>query len=199
MVILAVGAHPDDIEFGCYATLAKLSEKHEIVFVICSAGELTGFKEARMQEAEASAKIINAKVEFLNYPDGNIPINSDSVTKLQNIIKKIEPDIIFTLSPNDTHQDHRAVSAITLSSSRYIPKIFYYEVPQTQNFKPNYFVDITDYFYFKEKALNCYLSQKNKPFLDIIEITGLSQYRAYQCFYKNRLFEAFEIVKIIEK
>jgi len=91
------------------------------------------------------------------------------------------------------------VSAIIISASKNIKKFLFYDVPHTKIcFSPNYFYDITDYFKFKKEALNCHKTQMNKPYLDINKIEGLARYRAYQCFAKGRLFEAFEIYKIIE-
>ena len=199
MAILAIGAHPDDIEFGCYATLAKLRKTNDIFFIVFTNGERGGPKHERILETQKSAKIIKANLEILDYPDGNIPVNPKTIDHLAKKIVEINPDTVFTLYPLDSHQDHRAVSKITISASKNIKRILFYEVPQTERcFSPNYFHDITDYFKFKKEALNCHKTQRNKPYLDIDEIKGLAQYRAYQCFAKGRLFEAFEVYRLIE-
>jgi LmbE family N-acetylglucosaminyl deacetylase len=200
MVIIAIGAHPDDIEFGCYGTLCKYKNAEKIIFILFSAGEIVCDKKIRLEEANNSAEIIGAKIIFLNYPDGNIPINSKSIKKLKEIIDRYQPKIVFTLHPQDTHQDHRAVSQITLSACRYVPKIVFYEVPQTvTSFSPNYFVDITDYFEYKEKALNCFRSQNKKPYLNIAQIQGLAAYRAYNVYKKDKLYEAFYTYREIDE
>jgi LmbE family N-acetylglucosaminyl deacetylase len=199
MVIVAIGAHPDDIEFGCYATLAKFSKSQEIHFLIFSAGELTGPKEKRIKEAKNSGGIIGADVEVLEYPDGYIPVNAESIKLLIEKINQHKPEIVFTLFPHDIHQDHRAVSRISISACRYVPKILFYEVPQTEKyFSPNYYVDVTEYFELKKRALKCFKTQANKSYLDISEIKGLARYRAYNVFRPNRLFEAFVLYRVME-
>jgi len=198
LVVVAVGAHPDDIEFGCYGALAKLSVDHDVYLFIFTAGEITAPRIERIKEAEESGKLIGAKVKFLDYPDGAIPVNGEIIGRFIEEIKALNPQIVFTLYPEDTHQDHRAVSQITLSSCRHVPKILFYETPHTKsNFAPNYYVDITDYFEFKEKALKCHQTQKNKPYLHIDEIRGLNQYRANKVYLPGRLFEAFFLYRLI--
>ena len=197
MVILAIGAHPDDIEFGCYGTLSKWKKNNEIHFILFSAGELSAPKEERINEAKKSASLIGAKITVLDYPDGIIPVNAELISSLRNKIEDINPDIIFTLFPIDTHQDHRAVSKITTSSCNHVPKVFFYEVPQTRSFSPNYFVDVTETFKIKRKALLCFKTQSNKPYFSLEEIEGLAKYRAYKCFYRKRLFEAFVLYQEI--
>jgi LmbE family N-acetylglucosaminyl deacetylase len=199
MVVLAIGAHPDDIEFGCYATLAKMRNVHSIHFIVFSAGEISGDRETRIKEAKASAEMIDAKLEILRYPDGNIPLSSSVVKQLTSKIEDINPEVVFTPCANDSHQDHRAVSKITVSASRSVGKVLFYELPQTYaDFAPNLFVDVTQYFSLKEKALQCFKTQANKSYLDLEEIKGLARYRAYQCYRRNCLFEAFRVFRVIE-
>lgn len=199
MVVLAVGAHPDDIEFGCFGTLTMLSKETSIHFVILSAGELSGSKEIRRQECRDSAKLLHAKLTFLNYPDGNIPVNVEIIEKLRSYVEKTQPHTVFTLHPNDTHQDHRNASKVTVSSCRNVGEILFYEVPTTEkDFHPNVFYDVTDHFDLKEKSLRCHETQRNKPYLDLTAIRGLAAYRAYQCGLKGRLVEAFSLYRVIK-
>lgn len=198
MTVVAVGAHPDDIEIGCYGTLAKLSVNHEVYLFIFTAGEITAPRLERIREAEESGKLIGAKVNVLDYPDGAVPVDGEVIGRFSEEIKALNPQVVFTLYPEDTHQDHRAVSRITLSSCRYVPKILFYETAHTKSgFAPNYYVDITDYFDIKEKALKCHRTQKNKPYLHIDELRGLSRYRANNVCLPGRLFEAFILYRSI--
>jgi len=143
--------------------------------------------------------MIGGKLEVLGYPDGAVPVNGEVIRLLSEKIKTLNPEIVFTLYPEDTHQDHRAVSQITIASCRHVPKILLYETPQTKtSFAPNYYVDITDHFKTKEKALACFQTQKNKPYLHIDEVRGLSRYRAYNVFFPGRLFEAFVLYRSVE-
>lgn len=199
MVVLAIGAHPDDIEFGCYGTLAKLSQHSDVHFMLLSAGELSGPKLKRIEEAKRSASLIKATIKLLDYADGAIPLSVKTIDEVRGYIAQIKPDIVFTPYPNDTHQDHRNASRIAISSCQSVNKILFYEIPSTESdFHPNLYYDITDYFYLKEKALNCHKTQRGKPYLDLDEIRGLALYRAYLCHRHGRLFEAFYLYREVE-
>lgn len=199
MVVVAVAAHPDDVDFGCYGYLSKLSKTHKIHIFIFSAGEIGGPRETRIKEAKASAALIGAKVTIFGYMNGKIPIDADSIEILKNRIDTIKPDIVFAPYFEDTHQGHRAVSRIAVSSCRYVPKVLFYELPQTERFEPNYYVDITDYFDVKAKAVRCHISQERKPYYDIEGIKGRAAERAFKAFHPGRLFEAFVLYRLIEE
>jgi len=159
---------------------------------VFTSGEICGLKLERQKEAEASAKLIDAELNILNYRDGHIPVDSESVKDLAEAVNSLKPSMVFTLFPHDTHQDHRAASAITLSACRYVPSVLFYEIPHTNTgFLPNYYVDVTDSFPLKEKALACFKSQADKPYLKSSDVRALAQHRAYTVFHSGRLFEAF--------
>lgn len=117
MVILAIGAHPDDIEFGCYGTLSLLSNNQKVIFLILTNGEIGGNGEVRKTEAEKSAKMMGAEIKFLDFPDGKLEQNGDSVRAVKDIIERNNIDTVFTHYFHDTHQDHVKSSLITLSAS----------------------------------------------------------------------------------
>jgi LmbE family N-acetylglucosaminyl deacetylase len=195
--VLGIGAHPDDIEFGCFGTLARLSKGHSVHIIVLSQGELGGSKKARMEECRQSASLINADLRFLDYEDGDISVNANSVLELRNCVQSIDPSIVFTLCPQDTHQDHRHTSQITISACRNVDEILFYEVPSTVNFCPNVFYDITDFFLLKESALSSHLSQNSKAYMDLRALEGLARAHAYHCGHKDRLFEAFQSYRTI--
>jgi LmbE family N-acetylglucosaminyl deacetylase len=198
MAVLAVGAHPDDIEFGCYGTLARLSKETTIHLIILSAGELSGPKSKRLKECRKSANVLGARLTCLNYPDGNIPVNVEIIDNLRYHVKKISPQVAFTLFPSDTHQDHRNASRVTISSCLNVNELLFYEGPSTaMDFQPNVFYDVTDYFHLKEKGLNCHRTQGKKPYLNLAAIKGLARYRAYQCG-RDGLFEAFYLYRAVK-
>ena len=199
MVVLAIGAHPDDIEFGCFGTLARLSKETRLHFIVLSAGELSGPRNKRIQECRESAKLLDAKLTIFDYPDGGIPVNVGIIDKLRSYIGKIAPHTVFTVYPNDTHQDHRNASKLTISSCRNVNEVLFYEIPSTErDFHPNVFYDVTDYFNVKKKSLRCHKTQRKKSYLNLTEIRGLAEYRAYQCGRNGRLFEAFCLYRVIK-
>ena len=200
MNILAVGAHPDDIEFGCFGTLAYYKElKHTIYFIVFSSGELLGTREIREKEAIESAKLIDAEIEFFRFPDANIKVSNITIDKFRNRIKEIKPDVLLTHHLNDNHQDHRATAQICLSSSEYFDRILFFETPSTYDFSPTIYFKIDKHLYKKVTALKIFKSQTQRPYLDIEAIKGLAQYRGYQCGLYGSLCEAFTCYKWIER
>ena len=92
-------------------------------------------------------------------------------------IRKLRPDFIFVNFFDDTHQDHRTVNRSVLSAARYVRNVMFYEVPTTNNFTPNIFVDIGSVFELKLEALKAHSSQvmkTNIPDLSIIDIARSS-------------------------
>ena len=186
------------MEFGCFGTLAKLSKTHEIHIFIFSAGEIGGPRETRIKEAKESAALIGAEVTVFGYMNGKIPIDADSVEILKKRIDTLKPDIMFAPYFEDTHQGHRAVSRIAVSSCRYVSKVLFYELPQTERFEPNYYVDVTEHFEVKAEAVRCHRSQEHRPYYDIEGIRGRAAARAFKTFHPGRLFEAFVLYRLIE-
>lgn len=173
MNILAIGAHPDDIEIGCGGTLAKYaSYGHNIYMFIATDGSAgTGKAEIRRKEAKDAAKILQVRNIFWGgYVDTELQINKEAIMKIEAIIHRIKPDSIFINYFDDTHQDHRHIASITNSATRYIRNVLYYETPTSQNFQPNVFVDIgQQYLDMKIKSLEAHESQ-----IDRTNITGVS-------------------------
>ena len=199
MRIVAVGAHPDDIEFGCFGTLSHyLSMGHEIFLVLFSSGELLGNIENRENEARESAKLLNADIQFFKFPDANIGAKNNTIDIFRNYLSEINPDILFVHHYYDRHQDHIATNKICLSSTHFFDKILFYEGPSTFDFLPNIYFTIDDHFKIKVNGLNTFKSQTKKPYLSIESLKGLAEYRAYQCGRYGHLCEAFHCYKWIE-
>ena len=171
MNILAIGAHPDDIEFGCGGTLLKYSEKgHKVYMLVLSKGDKGGDLEVRQKEQENSAQILRVeKLYFGNYKDTEIVQSQKLITEIEDFLKDIKPDFIFVHYFDDTHQDHRNLSDSTISATRYIHNVLFYEGPTTQNFTPNVYVDITSALDKKFECLEAHASQVSKT-----NIEGLS-------------------------
>lgn len=127
MNILAIGAHPDDIEFGCGGTLLKYSERgHKVYLLVLSKGSKGGDPEIRQKEQEASARILKVeKLYFSDYVDTEIVQNRDLIIKIENYLGEIEPDFIFVNYFDDTHQDHVSLANSTISATRYIRNVLF--------------------------------------------------------------------------
>jgi len=171
MNILAVGPHPDDIEFGCGGTLLRYAKNgHKIYLLILTKGEHGGKPKIRQKEQAKSAKIMHAKIFWGRYEDTKIPLEKELINKIENVIKKVKPEIIFTPYFNDTHQDHRNVSQATITATRYIHNVLFYEVPTTVDFAPtSIFVDIGEVV---EKKMNLLRAHKSQVYAT--RVAGLS-------------------------
>ena len=201
MNILAVGAHPDDLELGCFGVLGLHKQKGDKIFgAIISDGSLSSDPKKRMSETKKAAKLIDMKLFFGNFPDGSLKNDATLVTFLDEIIAKNKISIMYTHTMHDRHQDHKVVASASLSSSRYIDELYSYETPSViYPFSPQLFVDVTDTFHTKIDAIKKHDTQKEKIYMQIEAIEGLAKFRSYQCGLKNRLCEAFEIQKILRK
>jgi LmbE family N-acetylglucosaminyl deacetylase len=180
MNVLAIGPHPDDIEIGCSGTLIKYAQQgHDVFLLVITRGEKGGEAEARQEEQIKAAEIMGVKDVFWGgFTDTELLDRANDIIHLVEMyIKKIQPDFIFVNFFDDTHQDHRTVNRSVLSAARYVRNVMFYEVPTTNNFTPNIFVDIGSVFELKLEALEAHSSQvmkTNIPDLSIIDIARSS-------------------------
>lgn len=160
MQILAIGAHPDDLEYGCGGTLLKFAAKgHRICLLVMSSGEMGGDPRIRQKEQRESARILGSRLLWGGLRDTRIPLTKALINKIEKVIKEFKPDLIFTHFHNDTHQDHRKISQATTTATRYIRNVLFYEVPTTLDFNPSMFVDIGSVMENKFRLLAVHKSQ----------------------------------------
>ena len=180
MNILAIGAHPDDIEYGCAATLIKYAERdHRIHIMVLTKGEEGGESEVRHEEQLAAAEIIGAKEVFWGgYRDTQMPLNKELIDKIEEVLVNVEPDLILVNYGDDTHQDHRVLTEATMSATRYVRNVLFFEVPTTQNFNPQVFVDISDTLERKFQVLKAHESQVMKTNIENMSIVELARANA---------------------
>jgi LmbE family N-acetylglucosaminyl deacetylase len=202
--IVAFGAHPDDIEIGMGGTVAKLvGLGYDVNLVVATLPNFvaTDTKEDRRKEATMSAKVMGCKApEFLDLAPDEVIVGRQFVTLIDKLIKKHEPEAVFTQWIGDSHQDHQALTRAVIAASRDMDNLFMYEttIPGgiTENpFRPQLFVDVTQTLDLKRNALDCFDSQKIRcgP-IWIDALVGRCSYRGYQM--NTKYAEAFEVVKI---
>jgi LmbE family N-acetylglucosaminyl deacetylase len=218
-VILAISAHPDDIEFAAGGTMVKFREKgYDIYLVVATNGE-NGFKIAHKPASErikirhkeqlnAAKKLGVKKVFFLNYRDGYLVNNDELRAKLAKIIKEVKPEIIFTFDPanrafesiNMNHRDHRAIGeaafdAVFAARNRYMMPGKSWAVSTFWFFgphKPNHFENITAYIGKKIELIEAHRSQwDNREIMERWVKEHLSSYTK-----KYKFSERFRIVPI---
>lgn len=181
MRILAIGAHPDDIEFGCGGTLIKYARQgHDVSLLVMTDGGGGGDGRIRRQEQQAAGDILGVSRLFWGeYPDTAIPLDRESIQRVERVILDVRPDFIFVHSQDDTHQDHRHLSVATITATRYTRNVLFYEGPTTQNFSPNVFVDIDGILQDKIAALQAHESQVTKTNIEGMNILNIVQSSAH--------------------
>ena len=178
MNILAIGAHPDDIEIGCAGTLIKYASKgHDVFLLLITKGEMGGETEIRYKEQMKAANIIGTRDIFWGgFKDTELLDEGNKIIHIiEDYIKKIQPDFIFVNFFDDTHQDHRTVNRSVLSAARYVKNVMFYEVPTTNNFIPNVFVDIGSVLDRKLEALKAHASQIMKTNIQDLSIIDIAR------------------------
>ena len=210
MNILAIGAHPDDVEIACSGTLMRCVERGDRV-VVChvSDGNLghviippDELAVIRHEEACRAGKMGGYEVIWGGFHDLDIfENNKEARDKMVDVIRYAEPDLIITHAPNDYMPDHTSVSklvfdaAFTATLPNYPTKqkgtvgmvpIYYMDTLAGVNFNPTEYVDITDYMDKKIEMLECHESQlkwmRDHDGIDFADmVRTCSRYRGYQC------------------
>lgn len=197
--VLAVGAHPDDLEIACGGTLARLADEGHVVHaLVMSDGQVGGDAALRPLEAVAGAAymgIVSVKVHTLT--DTRLAEhNMDMVRLIETKLTEFQPDVIFTHSAHDHHQDHEAVHHSVLRAARRHPTILCFESPSvTREFNPSFFVDICDHVDVKVHAIEQHKDQSGKPYMGGETVRGIASFRGSQA--KRKFVEAFEPVRIL--
>jgi LmbE family N-acetylglucosaminyl deacetylase len=177
MNILAIGAHPDDIEFGCGGALIKYTRKGHCLFLLVMTGGGQGAPaKTRMAEQRVSQKILGAeKIFWGDCEDTHLMVTKDLIGKIEAVISEVRPEFIFCNFPDDTHQDHRHLGQAMMSATRYIRNVLFYEGPTTQNFNPQVYVDIADTLEQKIEALTAHRSQVMKTNIEDLSIVEVAR------------------------
>jgi Uncharacterized proteins, LmbE homologs len=210
MNILAIGAHPDDLEIGCGGTLAKYASMGDKVTMCHVATGNVGHKlimpeeliKIRAAEAHRSGGIIGADVVGLGESD--LFVRSDNMSardKIIDLIRQVKPDIIITHSPQDYMDDHEQTSrlvyeatmaaTVTHHHTRHecfgrLTPLYYMEPICGVNSLPVEYVDITDFIDTKMNMMNCHESQvkwlKDHDNMDFLDMARtMARFRGYQC------------------
>ena len=199
---LIIGAHPDDPETGCGGTMLRLlQDGYEVVAVYMTKGErgipkktLDESAAIRMEEAKNACRILGASPVFMTQIDGDSHINKERYTEMRELIKRENPDIVFTHWPIDSHPDHRVCSLLVYDAWRrlgYNFELYYFEVmsgTQTQLFSPTDYVDITTVAKQKREACLCHISQDMEPLYNDWH-TPMEQFRGLE--FRCKQAEAF--------
>jgi LmbE family N-acetylglucosaminyl deacetylase len=184
MNVLAIGAHPDDIELGCAGTLIKhVASGDPVTMLVVTMGEVgPGAVSERQSEQRRAADVIGADVLFGHLPDCEVSLRElELVHLIESAIRQTEATVIYTHGLLDTHQDHRAVALASLGAARHCGRILCYDAPSSYGFTPTVFTDISDSLEKKVAALQCHTSQVEASVMASPELVRTSAgYRGHQ-------------------
>ncbi len=174
MNILFILAHPDDESYGPAGTIAKLAQDHNVTVVSLCNGSRPGNDNVAAYRSgifSRNCELVNAKWKIYNSQD--CTLEYDSVLKtVEALVDFDKPDVVYTHNISDIHRDHRLVAECCMVACRPKPEstvqaLYMCEIPastewgfgQFGDFKPNTFVDITDFMPHKIKMLEQYKSE----------------------------------------
>ncbi len=172
---MAIGAHPDDVEIMAGGTVAKLvrefSRKGILVDLSDGAAGTRGNSEIREKEAREAAQVLQVDRIQLGLPDAGLFNSWEFQKPIVEAIRKYRPKIILTHAPLDDHSDHRAANQLVydawyksglkkleLIGEAFRPSRMFYFLGPVES-RPDFCVDISDYWDVKKEALLCYKSQ----------------------------------------
>jgi bacillithiol biosynthesis deacetylase BshB1 len=176
--VLAIGPHPDDVELGCGATVAKLARlgrRVAILHLSCGEAGTRGTVAERRREAEAAAAALGAAlVEFLDLGDGAMRTGEAEEDQVIAALRRLRPELVLGPAPADRHPDHGRAHRLVADACFYAglarrgsgrphrPAAFYAYM-QHDPFEPRFVVDVTADWAAKMAALDAYESQIHRP------------------------------------
>jgi LmbE family N-acetylglucosaminyl deacetylase len=198
--VLAIGAHPDDIELGAGGTLLRLAESQPGVrarYVV-----LTGTAERHAEARQAAAAFLphsDVTIELHDLPEGRLPAAWEQVKEiLESVRRSYEPDLVLAPWSTDAHQDHRVIAQI-------VPTVFRdhlylgYEVPKWDGDlgRPSTYVPLSAGLARRKVELlhKCFGSQRHRDWWDEEVFLGLARLRGMEC--RAAYAEAFNCAKAV--
>jgi len=183
--IIALGAHPDDLELGCGATLAKLrSAGARVRAVVFTDGARGAPQECdRAQETRAALGCLGIDdVHFHNLADTRLHEQlNELIAAIERHVTELSPDRVYTMFDGDRHQDHRAVYQASAVACRRVRQIFGYETPSSYpNFVPTVFEPVDDFIERKVDALRQHRSQGDRLYMREEKIRSAAHFRGVQ-------------------
>jgi LmbE family N-acetylglucosaminyl deacetylase len=195
--VLAVGAHPDDVELGCGGTLARHARRgDDITILVMTEGGLGTIEGmSRRGEQLEAAGHLGARVRWAGYEDGAVPDGPAAVRVIDEAIAASGADVLYTHAVEDTHQDHRATATASLAAGRRLTTILQYETPSTRHFDPTLYVDVHETIEEKLAILRAHMSQvlRAGP-VDLEAVEAQARFRGSQG--RTRFAEAFVPVRV---
>jgi two-component system response regulator HydG len=194
--VLAIGAHPDDVEIGAAGTLlAHKAAGHTVAILTLSRGANGGDQVQRARESQDAAAVIGARLFLDDLQDTLIAEGNPTIGVIDRVIGEVQPTIVYTHSIHDVHQDHRNTHRAVMVAARRVGRVYCYQSPSaTVDYRPTHFVTIDDYIDGKLKAIDTFGSQVDvRDYLEPALITSTARYWSRYCGGSHA--EPFEVIR----
>jgi LmbE family N-acetylglucosaminyl deacetylase len=199
--VLLLGAHCDDIEIGCGATLLRLARtwpQAQFLWVTLS-GDDVREAETRHAARRLLAAAHHTEMRMERFRGSYFPTSVEELKDYFETLKSFKPDLIFTHFRGDLHQDHRVVNELTWNTFR-SHTILEYEIPKYDGDlgQPNIFMEVSrDEIELKsEILLDCFPSQRQRQWFTRDTFAALARIRGVECHASEGFAEAFHGRKI---
>lgn len=195
-VVLAIGAHPDDVEIGVGGLLAAhRAAGDSVVILTLSRGDRGGEADFRQHESLAAAELIGARLFLEDLEDTRISAADPTVSIIERVVAEVSPTVVYVHSQHDRHQDHRAVHQAASVATRRVATFACYQSPSaTVDFQPNRFVPIDGFTDTKLALLACFATQSGiRDYLEPDFVLATARY--WSRFGGGRNCEPLEVLR----
>jgi LmbE family N-acetylglucosaminyl deacetylase len=201
--LLAIGAHPDDIEIGCFGTILKLLEERAVSAIcwVVLSGEGERAEEARSSAEALLSRAPESRLILRDFRDGFFPYDGGEIKGFFESLKsEFSPDVVLTHQRADLHQDHRVSCELTWNTFR-DHLILEYEVPKYDGDmgSPNLFVSLDEDFCRRkvDHLMTHFPSQRPKRWFKDDLFSGILRLRGMECNSPTSYAEAFYCRKAV--
>jgi len=194
--VLAVGAHPDDVEIGAGGTLLAHKRLGDTVAILTlSHGTRSGSEVAAAGESRRAAEIIGADLYLGELEDSHIGEGADTIAAVARVVAQVHPTVIYTHSPHDVHTDHRNAHRAVMAAAGEVTQVYCFQSPSaTVDFRPGRFVAIDFDLDRKILAIGAFGARSPvRGYLDEDMIRATARY--WSRFGDSSYAEAFEVVR----
>jgi CheY-like chemotaxis protein/LmbE family N-acetylglucosaminyl deacetylase len=194
-IVLAIGAHPGDVEIGVAGTLlAHRGMGHAVSILTLTRGAGDGTESTRAGESQMAALVLGATLFLGDLPEARIGEGKSTIAVISGVVESVRPTVIYTHSFHDVRRDHRNTHRAAMEAGRQVGRFYCFQSPSaTVDFRPTRFVNIDDRLERKLLAVGAFASQAEvRGYVERDLIKSTAGY--WSRFMDGRYAEALEVM-----